>query len=37
MKQEYYLKNSESNLHKIAVNLGIRVSFKFYQDNDPQN
>ena len=31
-----YLNILKQNLHKSAINMNIRNSFKFYQDNDPK-
>lgn len=32
-----YLNILKQNLHKSAINMNIRNSFKFYQDNDPKH
>lgn len=36
MKKEDYLHILKQHLHKSAEKLGIRDTFKFYQDNDPK-
>lgn len=37
MNKEQYLQILKQNLHKSAEKLGIRNTFKFYQDNDPKH
>lgn len=37
MDKNVYLNLLKNNLHQSAENMGIRDSFKFYQDNDPKH